>query len=158
VISFCGPVWRILFTDRAAEPCASVRAPEGRFHHAGQAALYASLSAEGAGVAIRRYVRADDAPRVIVELAVDAARILDLRATPQAQAASVVWQEIRANGAPAPTWAYSDHARATGAQGMIYASRSRPDLSHLVLFDISSPIVRAAGPAQPWHPPYPVCA
>jgi len=156
VIAYCGPVWRILFADRAAEPCASVRAPEGRFHHFGQVALYASLSSEGAGVAIRRYVCIDDAPRVIVELGINAARILDLRATPDTQAASVVWQEIRASGAPAPTWAISDRARAAGAQGMIYASRTRPDLSHLVLFDLSPPVVRAVSPARPWYPPSPV--
>ncbi|KEP70991.1 hypothetical protein DL1_10080 [Thioclava dalianensis] len=156
MISFHGPVWRILSTGPDLDARAAVRAPEGRFHHSGQTALYASLSAEGAGVALRRYVKAGDAPRIIVKLTICAERIFDLRGTDAAKAASVVWQDIRGSGAPAPTWTFSDRARAAGAQGMLYASRSRPDLSHLVLFDLSPGIVQNVGPAEPWLPPYPV--
>ncbi|MBB3992610.1 hypothetical protein GGR95_000229 [Sulfitobacter undariae] len=35
-------------------PCATAKAPEGRFHHSGQAAAYASLSAQGAAIATHR--------------------------------------------------------------------------------------------------------
>ena len=80
----------------------------------------------------------------------------DLRGTPDQAAASVVWQDGRASGAPSPTWRFSDRAREGGAQGLLYASRSRPDLSHLVLFEVSPATVRQAGPARPWHPPYPI--
>lgn len=156
MIPFTGTVWRILFADRADNACEPARHPEGRFHHSGQVALYASLSAQGAAVALRRYVRADDPPRVIVPLRITAGAMADLRGTPEQAAASVVWQDDRAAGAPAPTWDISDRVRADGAQGLIYASRTRPDLSHLVLFEVSPGTVRQAGPAAPWHPPYPV--
>ena len=153
MIPFRGTVWRLLFAgalDRAASPGPS---PEGRFHHSGQPALYTSLTREGCGIAIRRYLRADDAPRVLVPLDIDADRIADLRG---AGAASAVWQDIRATGAPAPTWRLSDAARAAGAQGLLYRSRSRPDLLHLALFDVTA--VTAVGEAEPWTDPPPTPA
>jgi hypothetical protein len=151
--SFSGPVWRILFAADAAAACDPVPSPEGRFHHDGEAALYASLSVEGADVAIRRYLTKGDPARIIVRLAVTADRLADLRdhgTTP-----SAVWQDQRANGQPAPTWALSDAARAAGAQGMLYRSRSRPDLIHLVLFRWNCPdgaTLHPAGPPARWTP------
>ncbi len=65
----------------------------------------------------------------------------------------MVWQDIRATGAAAPTWVFSDAARAAGAQGLLYSSRSRPELSHLVMFDLSGDAVQALGPTRPWQPP-----
>ncbi|MBD3802050.1 MAG: RES family NAD+ phosphorylase [Thioclava sp.] len=156
VISFNGTVWRILSADRVVQVLEPVRHPEGRFHHSGQPALYASLSAEGAAVALRRYVRAGDPPRVIVPLRITAEKMVDLRGTPDQAAASIVWQDGRAAGAPSPTWVFSDRARSAGAQGLIYASRSRPELSHLVLFEITAETVAQDGTAAPWQPPYPV--
>ncbi|MCE8547268.1 RES family NAD+ phosphorylase [Ruegeria pomeroyi] len=149
VIAFSGTVWRILFADQAGAPTAPARAPEGRFHHSGQKALYASLTPEGAGVAIRRYVGPQNPPRVIVPLLVTDARLADLRGRPEV---SVVWQDIRATGAPAPSWAYSDAARAEGAQGLLYSSRSRPELSHIVVFD-PGPVRAEGAPPQPWPGP-----
>lgn len=123
-------VWRILPQDLAETPSAPATSPEGRFHHSGQIAAYASLTAEGAEVAIKRYL---DAPiaRVLVAMRLDAERIADERGNP---AASIVWQDVRATGVPSPTWRISDAARRAGAQAMLYASRSRPDLSHVVVF------------------------
>ena len=150
MISFSGTVWRILAADRVEMATAPARHPEGRFHHSGQVALYASLTPEGAGVAIARYLVGDSTPRVIVPLAICAPRIVDHRGDP---ALSVVWQERRAEtGAPSPTWAFSDAARARGAQGVLYSSRSRPDLSHLALFDLAPETLAPAGPAEPWPP------
>ena len=148
MIEFSGPVWRILFQSQAGSPLDPARAPEGRFHHHGQSALYASLSEEGAGVAIRRYVSAGDPARVIQRCQVTAS-LHDLRGRREV---SVVWQDIAAVDLPSPTWAYSDKARALGAQGMLYSSRSRPDLSHLVLFDITPTTIRTASQPYPWHP------
>ena len=129
MIPFRGVVFRIL--PKGADPLAPASAPEGRFHRAGQGALYTSLSPEGTVVAIRRYLRADDRARVIVPLAIEADQIADLRGN---SAASIVWQDLRAQGTPSPTWAFSDTARQAGAQGLLYSSRSRPELTHLVLF------------------------
>lgn len=150
---FRGRVWRILDARRADRPYAPAAAPEGRFHHGGQQALYASLSADGAGIAIARYVSPADPPRVIVPLDVCLARVRDLRLEAAPARASVVWQDIRESGAPSPTWAWSDATRAAGAQAMIYLSRSRPDLAHIVLFDWTGEgTLRQAGPALPWQP------
>lgn len=156
MISFHGTVWRILSADRAEDACEPARHPEGRFHRSGQVALYASLSTEGAGVALRRYVRASDPPRVIVPLQITAQAVDDLRGTPDQAAASAVWQDERASGAPSSTWHFSDRARNSGAQAMLYASRSRPDLSHLVLFEVTPATVRQLAPAKVWQPPYPI--
>ena len=148
MIPWHGTAWRLIdaaAVERAALPVGS---PEGRFHHDGQPAIYTSLTPEGCGIAIRRYLRADDAPRVLLPLTVAADRLVDLRGA--GAAPSVVWQDIRASGAPAPTWALSDAARDRGAQGLLYRSRSRPDLVHLVLFDPA--VIRDAGPAEAWYP------
>jgi len=93
--------------------------------------------------AIRRYLRADDPSRIVVPLQIRAHAVLNMTGNP---ALSVVWQDIRAAGQDAPTWLFSDAARAAGAQRLLYSSRSRPDLTHLVLFDPG--VIRCVGPAQ----------
>ncbi len=149
LVDFDAIVYRVLDVAHADDPCAPARHVEGRFHHDGQSAVYTSLTQEGATVAIARYVTEGDPDRLIVPLRVTADRILDVRGDP---AASVVWQATRATGAGAPTWLLSDAARTAGAQGMLYSSRSRPDLSHLVVFDASAGLLSTAGLAQPWTP------
>jgi RES domain-containing protein len=123
-------------------PASPAAAPEGRYHYAGQTAAYASLSAEGAAVAIRRYL-ADGIERTLVPMWLVADYVADIRGE---KAASVVWQDIRAAGAPSPTWLFSDAARKAGAQAMLYSSRSRPDLSHVVVFEPD--LLRFAGPVS----------
>jgi hypothetical protein len=137
-------VWRILPKD--LPPDTPARAPAGRFHHSGQIAAYASLSAEGARVAIQRYLN-DGVSRVLVPMWLTAPQVVDERGN---RDASVVWQDIHADGQPSPTWAISDAARATGAVAMLYSSRSRPDLSHVVVFDPAC--LRVVGPATPFIP------
>ena len=143
LIPFSGTVWRMVFAGQDAR--APVRSPEGRFHHSGQRAIYTSLTPEGTAVAIRRYVRPDDPPRKVVPLTLAALSVADHRGNPDL---SVIWQDIRAAGASAPTWAWSDAAREAGAEGLLYASRSRPDLSHLVLFADPGRVVLAVEAAQ----------
>ncbi len=138
---FSGGVWRAVFAG--ADPLASVSAPEGRFHHDGQRAIYASLSPEGCRVAIKRYLRPDDPPRLIHPLRLDAARVIDLSGAPDL---SIVWQDLRPQG-PSPTWATSDRLRAEGWQAMLYASRTRPELTHIVIFTPDAGILRVLGPA-----------
>jgi hypothetical protein len=129
--SFDGPIWRLLPKNLAASPCTPAGAPQGRFHHSGQPAAYASLSAEGARVAIQRYL-SDGIRRVLIPMRLQAAWVADVRGD---NAASIVWQDIHAAGQPSPTWQLSDAARQAGAQAMLYSSRSRPELSHVVVFD-----------------------
>ncbi len=131
LISFDGPVWRLIPEALVATPCEPAKAPEGRFHHSGQIAAYASLTAEGAHVAIKRYIE-DGVKRELVSVWLKADRVADQRGN---KLASIVWQDMRATGALSPTWAWSDAARELGAQAMLYSSRSRPDLDHVVVFD-----------------------
>lgn len=130
LVRFSGPVWRLMPRLIADTPAAPANAPQGRFHHSGQVAAYASLSAEGAAVAIKRYLD-DEVERVLVPMWLDAECVADERGN---RSASVVWQDIWQAGSPSPTWAFSDAARQAGAQAMLYSSRSRPDLSHVVVF------------------------
>ena len=130
LISFDGPVWRLLPEALVTTPCEPARAPEGRFHHSGQIAAYASLTAEGAHVAINRYIQ-DGVKRELVSVWLKSDRVVDQRGN---KLASIVWQDVRAAGAISPTWAWSDAAREIGAQAMLYSSRSRPDLAHVVVF------------------------
>ena len=128
---FDGPVWRLLPESLADTPMIAAQAPEGRFHHSGQVAAYASLSAEGAVVAMRRYLD-DGINRVLVPMWLKSDHVVDQRGNSDA---SVVWQDDRAAGKVSPTWAFSDAARDVDAQAMLYSSRSRPDLSHVVVFE-----------------------
>ncbi len=138
------PVWRILPFDLIETPSAPARAPEGRFHHSGQIAAYASLSAEGASVAIQRYL-IDKTERKLIPMHFKAECVVDERGNNEA---SVVWQDIRASEELSPTWIISDAAREIGAKAMLYSSRSRPDLSHVVIFDPSC--LSFVGPISPF--------
>jgi len=112
------------------------------------------MTEEGAGVAIKRYVIPDESgripSRIIVPLQISAERIYDIRKSENSSSASMVWQDTVEKGEAAPTWRFSDAARNAGAQGMLYASRSRPDLTHLVLFEVSPSIVKQAADAKAW--------
>jgi len=150
--SYSMVVWRIMFADLSGQACEPVSSAFGRFHHSEQVALYTSCTEEGASVAIKRYLQSDDPERIIVPLQVNSDRIYDIRKTDFSNSASIVWQDCVERGESAPTWYFSDSARKAGAQGMLYASRSRPDLTHLVLFDVSTGIVKQAGVSKPWYP------
>lgn len=130
LVRFDGPVWRLLPATLIDTPAIPAKALEGRFHHSGQIAAYASLSAEGAGVAIRRYL-GDGMARMLVPMRLTARRVADARGRP---AASIVWQDFADAGQASPTWLFSDAARQAGAEAMLYSSRSRPDLSHMMVF------------------------
>jgi RES domain-containing protein len=136
-----GLFYRIVPQDRAATALAPAISPEGRFHHSGQPTLYVSSRPDWAEHAIKTYVRDDDPPRVICELQVTGAKVLDLRRPDHCTAfginptlAAIPWLPQRAKGLIASTWEVSDRARASGADGMIYTARSEPTRWHLVLF------------------------
>jgi len=145
-LHFDGPVWRLLPESLADTPMIAAQAPEGRFHHSGQVAAYASLSAEGAVVAMRRYLD-DGINRVLVPMWLKSDHVVDQRGNSDA---SVVWQDDRAAGKVSPTWAFSDAARDVDAQAMLYSSRSRPDLSHVVVFELEC--LSYIGPATTFDP------
>ena len=140
--SVSGLFYRIVPAARAARALGPAISPEGRFHHDSQPTLYVSPRPDWAGHAIRVYVRDDDPPRIICELRIRDAQVLDLRDPEQcgawgadASLAAVPWVPERARGQPASAWRLADLARENGAEGMIYTARSDPDRWHLVLFD-----------------------
>lgn len=136
-----GLFYRIVPADRAEQALAPAISPEGRFHHSAQPTLYVSPRPDWACHAIAPYVRDTDPPRVICELHLSGALVLDLRNSTQCEAsgidpalAAMPWLPERAAGLPASTWQVSDRARAAGADGMIYTARSEPSRWHLTLF------------------------
>ena len=141
-----GLFYRLKETARAGEILAPAHSPEGRFHHDGQKAIYLSETPDGCRLAMSYYARPGDPPQTIFSLYLSGARILDLRDAAQCARfgidpvnASIRWQHERAAGRIASTWAISDAARAAGADGMLNPSRSRPGLTHLVLFRWNEP-------------------
>ncbi len=128
---FEADIWRLLDEALINTPMAPARAPSGRFHHFGQIAIYASLSPEGAELAMRRYA-ADGIRRILVPLRLLTNRAADIRGV---TAASADWQDFIRRGETPPTWPLSDAARQLGAEAMVYSSRSSPRLSHVVVFE-----------------------
>ena len=134
-------LWRILFAHRPGDPLSPAAHPEGRFHHSGQPALYASPSLAAAHVSIDSYYRSDDPPRVTVPLRLAQARLADLRSPAAARnlgvdfAATIAdWRAERADGRPVLTWPVGDRIRQSGMDGMLYTSRKAPPHWHVVLF------------------------
>lgn len=91
--------------------------------------------------AIDVYVRDDDPPQVICELAIEAAQVLDLRDAEQCAnwgidpaTGAVPWRPEREKGYPASSWQLSDLAREKGADGIVFSSRRVAERWHLVLF------------------------
>lgn len=153
-----GLFYRIVPRIRRAQALAPAISPEGRFHHDAQPSLYVSSRPDWAEHAIRTYVRDGDPLRVICELRLDGARVLDLRNPDHCaewdidpSLAAVPWLPERAQGLPASTWEVSDRARATGADGMIYSARTEPTRWHLVLF--RWPGMRLTGRVLPYPLP-----
>jgi RES domain-containing protein len=136
-----GTFYRLINKARAGDLLAPAQSPEGRFHHAGQLAMYLSETPEGCHVAMAYYTNADSPIQTIHALTLSNARILDLRDPRQCarfgidpKNANNRWQNERAKGLPASTWVISDAARNAGADGLLSPSRSRPELTHLTLF------------------------
>ena len=157
-----GRFFRIVPAARVDLILDGATAPEGRFHHDGQAALYLSPTPEAAGHAIAPYLGPYDPPRVVVPLRIRGARLADLRDPATCAAlgltgaeAAVPWLPERAAGLAATTWRASDAVRAAGYDGMIYTARSAPARWHVVLFRWNQPGAAQVGRDGPPHP-YPV--
>jgi RES domain-containing protein len=159
-----GRYWRAGFLDRAAQLLNPAGAPHGRWHHHGQKALYLSGSPEGCQVALRVYVEKTDPPRGIFPFQISGARIVDLRDATTRAALGVplpdihaFWADIAAQGKVSPTWDLSDHLRDLGLDGLLSPSRSRPDLTHLTLFNWNAgngPQVIPDGKPEPFDPDF----
>ncbi|EYD70795.1 RES family NAD+ phosphorylase [Limimaricola hongkongensis] len=153
---FAGRFWRICV--EGIDPLSTVTSPEGRFHHDGQPALYASLSPEGAGVALASYVTPEDPPRLVWPLDLATTALADLRRARICTGLGIDPDDLvarramdRAAGRPARSWRASDRLRDLGATGAIYPSRKSPEHAHLVLFAATG--LRCAGPPRAWRLP-----
>ena len=138
-----GTFYRMIDKARAGDILAPARSREGRFHHGRQRALYLSETPEGCQAAMARYRGLTTPEQTVVPLTLTNARVLDLRDPAQCGRFQVdpsnmnlVWQDLPR---PSPTWSISDAARAAGADGLLYPSRSRPELAHLTLFRWNGP-------------------
>ena len=136
-----GIFFRIVFATDADDGLAGARAPEGRFHHAGEAALYLSPTVAWAKRAIAPYRTVTDPPRVAVPLRIERAVVVDLRDTAACAArgidpadAAKPWQPQRRNAQPADSWRVADAVRVSGVDGMICPARSSAGRWHIVLF------------------------
>ncbi len=157
-----GIFYRIAFAQYADQVLDGAIHPEGRFHHDGQAALYASPSPETAAIAIDIYLKDNDAPRVMIPICIEHANLVDLRDHDICAKMginpiwpSVPWSDERAAGKDATSWKASDIVRDSGADGMIYASRRAPERWHIVLFRWNQPgtaMVRVKDAPTPWSP------
>ena len=150
-----GRFFRIVFAQYEAEVLNGVRSPEGRFHHAGQRAFYASPRADWAGIAVDGFRKPDDAPRITIALDIRDARVIDFRKRQSCtslglpfECSRIPWQPQRALGQRATSWIASDASRESGADGMIYPARSDTERWHLLLFrwnELGGPQVRVEG-------------
>lgn len=153
-----GVYFRMKALADAGDVLLPAHAPEGRSHRGGQRALYLSATPEGCVVATARYRNATTPPQGIFPLQVTNARIVDLRDDKATDALgidtthrAIEWQSLRAKGLHSPTWDLADRIRDLGLDGMLYASRSDPQKTHLTLFRWNEPQtsaqVQCAGPA-----------
>ena len=141
-----GIFYRMKALSEADDVLGPARASEGRFHRDGQRALYLSATPEGCRIATARYTSADTPPRGSFPLRGSGATVVDLRDRAATDALGIdtthrtlEWQSLRARGLPSPTWDLADRIRALGLDGMLYASRSQPNLTHLTLFRWNAP-------------------
>lgn len=100
-----GRFYRIVPAAYAGAALSPAPSREGRFHHDFQPTLYVSPRPDWAQHAVRVYIGPDDPARVICELTIGPARVLDLRDSAQCAAwgvdprlAAVPWLPERAQG------------------------------------------------------------
>ncbi|WP_424944178.1 RES family NAD+ phosphorylase [Aliiroseovarius crassostreae] len=141
VTELTGRFWRSVFFGQEEHLLTPARAPQGRWHHSDQPALYLSGTPEGCRVALKAYQTPDDPPRGIFPIDVHDARVIDLRAAATREALDmpledihVFWATLHKAGNTVPTWQISDRLRGAGVDGILTPSRSRPELTHLTLF------------------------
>lgn len=155
-----GRFWRAFAVDRMGQVLQPPGpASAGRYHRPGEPALYLTLEADWAVIAIGRYLLADGIARAVVPLELDAAAVFDQR-DPVACAAlgidparsQVRWNDELAAGREPSSWLASDAARAVGADGIIDVSRGIVGGWHVCLFrwnTTGAPQIGIAGDPQP---------
>jgi hypothetical protein len=137
-----GRFWRAVVPDAVDAVLDSVRpGSAGRYHRPGQSALYMTLHADWAAIAVGRYMFETGIGRLIVPLRIDSARLVDPRDPAQCAALGIDpadgqarWRPIVDVGGEPPSWRLSDAARVCGADGLIDPSRGITGGWHVTLF------------------------
>ena len=139
--TIAGTFFRIMLARDSHRVLAGAAAPQGRYHHGGQAALYVSPRPEWAWKAVEPYVWPGDPARAVLQIRIGTARIVDIRDRALCAALDIdpahsdlPWEPQLALGTQPATWGVSDRAREAGADGLIYTARTAPTRWHLVLF------------------------
>jgi len=124
----------------------------GRYSRSHEPTLYLSSSVDGVEAAMIAHAGARSTVREIVEIDVEASRVVDLRDSEALARVGVSladavapWQDIADAGGTPLSWTVRDRLLEAGANGVIDPSRKRPGLWHLVLFrwnEPDAPVVR----------------
>ncbi|GGO67601.1 hypothetical protein GCM10010910_29740 [Microbacterium nanhaiense] len=130
----------------------------GRYSRPHEPTLYLSSSVDGVEAAMIAHAGARSTAREIVEIDVEASRIVDLRNPTTLERlgvslanAAAPWQDIADAGGTPLSWAVRDRLLGAGANGLIDPSRKRPGLWHLVLFRWNEPDAPVARVRAPDH-------
>ena len=151
-----GPFFRAVLADRVGKVLAPPAATSaGRYHRAGQAALYLRPVCDWAKIAVSGYMREDQHPRVVVPVQVGEALVVDQRDEAACKRlgidpalSALSWRTALAAGTEPPSWRNADAARAACADGLGECSRMIPGGWHLTLFrwnERGGPSVKVCG-------------
>ena len=142
-----GRFFRTIVAERQGVLLAKQRPGDvGRFHGPDQHALYMSPTAEWARLVAGWYAGQDGLARLLFELNLNEARVLDLGDVEacrhhgvDAAAANLSWRSALAAGETPPSWSVADRVRALGVDGLIDRSRLFPGAWHVTLFEWNEP-------------------
>jgi RES domain-containing protein len=128
-----GRFFRVLDADDDDPLCLKPHRTPGRFHRAGERALYLSPSPDAAAIAVGDLVRPGDRARRVIALELSDAQVLDLLDEKACAALGVVyadasapWGRVLESGKTPPSWRVADRVRAAGVAGVIDPSRRAP--------------------------------
>lgn len=130
----------------------------GRYSRQNEPTLYLSSSVDGVEAAMIAHKDARSSALEILNIEVEANRIVDLRKVSALAAVGIdpadavaPWQEEAQSGGSPRSWAVRDRLIELGANGLIDPSRKCPGLWHLVLFrwnEFDTPAVRVINPTE----------
>jgi len=125
--------------------------PVARFNRCGQDALYLSVDEQSARVAMRKYAKDSDQPRVLIHYEVQSCKLVDLRHADVAdlrQLAKQDWQSALDSGDEPTSWQVADKLRESSEVGLIDPSRKSPGVWHVTLLrwnESGAPLVTMVG-------------
>lgn len=128
--------------------------PAARYNRIGENALYLSVDEASARIAMKKYVRASDPPRVLIRYKIDPCQVSDIRSANDhiRKLVSQDWQAEQRMGKPPGSWTVADALRRANISGLIDPSRKNPQLWHLTMLNWNTPeapAINMIGEPQP---------